>query len=116
MEPRFSRVVGTPDTGGPLFDFRKDVEVVDNDFDEELRTVAVPREDVEEELDFDASYFSRGDTPSPAPSISVPSSVYVFSGFSKWANELEREDGQMRGGRRAVSPYRPFLPILAHDA
>ncbi|VDK31705.1 unnamed protein product [Taenia asiatica] len=102
MEPRFPRVVRTPDPSGPLFDFQKDIEDVDNDFDAELRTAAVPREEVVQELDFDASYFCRGDTPSPAPSISVPSSIYVFSGFSKWANELERKDGQMHRGRRAM--------------
>ncbi|KAL5110706.1 hypothetical protein TcWFU_007734 [Taenia crassiceps] len=102
MESRFSRVMGTPDTSEPIFTFRKDVEVVDNDFDEEQRAAAMSREEMEQELDFDASYFSRGDTPSPAPSISVPSSVYVFSGFSKWANEFEKEDGQMRGRRRVM--------------
>nr|CDS16897.1 voltage dependent L type calcium channel subunit [Echinococcus granulosus] len=101
MEPRFSRALGAPDTVGPLLDFQKDIEVVDNSFGEELETTVMPKE-AEEELDFDASYFSRGDTPSPAPSVSVPSSTYVFSGFSKWAGGLEREDRQMRGPRKAM--------------
>ncbi|VDM27937.1 unnamed protein product [Hydatigera taeniaeformis] len=116
MEPRFPRMMGTSDTGGPLFYFQKDLKVADNDFDEELRTAAVPGEEGEQEPDFDASYFSRGDTPSPAPSVSVPSSSFVFSGFSKWADGIEREDEQIRGGRRAVCRNRSSRSKFTHGA
>uniref|UniRef100_A0A5K3EF18 Ca_chan_IQ domain-containing protein n=1 Tax=Mesocestoides corti TaxID=53468 RepID=A0A5K3EF18_MESCO len=50
-------------------------------------------EEEEDGTELDASFFSRGDTPSPAPSISFRSSAYAppfCAGLPKWSDEGER--------------------------
>ncbi|KAM3184571.1 hypothetical protein ACTXT7_008076 [Hymenolepis weldensis] len=76
--------------------------------DLELRMADMPGEFVDQvngfdfevdEPELDASYFSRGDTPSPAPSINIPSSVHAFG---KWPDRTEREAGWTRSGRKSA--------------
>ncbi|VDO01275.1 unnamed protein product [Rodentolepis nana] len=103
MERRFPRRPKVSNTSAVVLPpFHEDLE---------FRVAGMPGEFVDQadyfdgevdEPELDASYFSRGDTPSPAPSVSVPSSVYAFG---KWPDGTERDAGCARSGRKPVSPH-----------
>lgn len=101
MERRFPRAPKVSSTSAPLPSYQVELELDEgepDDFPEEINEIDVE----EDEPELDASYFSRGDTPSPAPSISAHSSIYVSPAFAKWPDGIERESGWVHPGRKSV--------------
>ena len=105
MESRFSRVSKTHSTSETLPSVQGNTEISEGDvgIDEELEMMSMAEKGEDCDAEIDVSYFSRGDTPSPAPSVSLPSSYYAHSALTRWPIAVERNNSWTRGTGKVLS-------------